>query len=63
MIRLKYHKEEVLAKVVFNDDFEDVFIENAVFAETGEYLEEYECEYLRNYNLSYLKVLHEEYYE
>jgi len=63
MIRLKYHKEEVLAHVVFNEDFDDVFIDNAVFLETGEPLEDLEYEYLRNYNLNYLKVLHEEYYE
>jgi len=62
MIRLKYQKEEVIAHVVFNEDFEDVYVEKAVFAETGEYLEDHEYEYLRNYNLNYLKVLHAELY-
>lgn len=62
MIRLRYQREEVIANVVFNEDFEDVYIDRALFAETGEYLEEHECEYLRNYNLNYLKSLHEAIY-
>ena len=54
---LKYRGLDVTATVEFLSPFDDTYIIDAVYTETGIPLEELECEYLRSVNRTRLKAM------
>lgn len=49
-MRLSYQGLSVIAVLVLHPEFEDSYVAEAYFEETGEYLTDLELEYLREYN-------------
>ena len=49
-MRLKYQGLAVVAVLVLHPEFEDSYIAEAYFEDTGEFLTDLELEYLREYN-------------
>lgn len=49
-MRLQYQGLAVVAVLVLHPEFEDSYVAEAYFEDTGEYLTDLELEYLREYN-------------